>query len=112
MKVSDAFKGFIEAEDLPEGQDIKVTITKVRKATRADKGQSGQVLENPIASIKGKDKEWVLNKTNAKAIRRMYGNEMDGWAGKEVVIYRTTCNAFGNAKTPCIRVREEMQHGI
>ena len=111
MKVSDSFTGFIEAEDLPEGQDIKVIIEGVRKATAKDKGQDGKPLDKPIASIKGKEKQWVLNKTNAKTIRRIYGNEMDAWTGKEITIYRTTCNAFGKT-VACIRVREQMNNSI
>lgn len=107
MKVSEVYPGFIEAEDLPDGKDIPIVIERVRMAGPDDKGKDGRALDKPIIKIKGKDKEWVICKTVAKAIRRHHGNEMEGWTGKEISIYRTTCNAFGNPQTPCIRVRGE-----
>lgn len=105
MKVSEMFSGFLEAEDLPEGKEIPVTIEAIRPATKKDLGRDGRALENPIVKLKGVKKEWVLNKTNARTIRRAYGNEMTEWIGKEIQIYRTTCRAFGDNNTPCIRVR-------
>lgn len=105
MKVSDAFPGFLEAEDLPEDKDVTVTIEGIRPSTKSDLGKDGRKLDNPIAKLKGVKKEWVLNKTNARSIRRLYGNEMDAWAGQKVTLYRTTCKAFGDPNTPCIRVR-------
>jgi hypothetical protein len=30
---------------------------------------------------------------------------MNDWIGKEIQVYRTTCNAFGDKNCPCIRVR-------
>ncbi len=105
MRVSEVFDGFLEAEDLEEGQDIPVTIQAVRQPGKDDKGLDGRVIDKPIIQLKGAKKEWVLNKTNARHIRRLYGNEMDEWAGKQITIFRTTCNAFGDPNTPCIRVR-------
>jgi hypothetical protein len=106
MKVSEAFGGFLEAEDLPDGKDITVTIEAVREPGPDDKGQDGKQLDKPIIRLAKVQKEWVLNKTNAKAIRRIHGeNEMLNWIGKQVVLYRTTCSAFGDKNRPCIRVR-------
>ena len=107
MKVSEAFGGFLEAEDLPDGKDITVTIESVRESGSNDKGTDGKPIDKPIIRLAKVKKELILNKTNAKLIRRIYGNEMNDWIGKEIQIYRTTCNAFGNSKTPCIRVRGE-----
>lgn len=105
MKVSELFSGFLEAEDLPEDKDITVTIESVRQPTAKDKGKDGKQMDKPIVQLAKVQKEWVLNKTNAKLIRRLYGNETDAWQGKPVTLYRTTCNAFGDPNTPCIRVR-------
>lgn len=107
FKVSDVFPGFIEAEDLPEGKDIPITIERVRMAGSDDKGKDGRQLDKPIIKIKGKSKEWVICKTVARAIRRQHGDDMNNWPGNQISIYRTTCNAFGNPNTPCIRVRGE-----
>jgi len=106
MKVSDVYGGFLEAEDLPEHKNIKLTIEGVRETNTKDKGKDGRAIEDQaIIKFSKAKKEWVLNKTNAKSIRRLYGNDMTAWVGQMVTIYRTTCNAFGNPKTPCIRVK-------
>lgn len=107
MKVSEVFDGFLEAEDIPAGKDIPVTIESVREPGPDDKGKDGRQMDKPIVKLAKVKKEWVLNKTNARLIRRQHGNEMDAWSGKKINIYRTTCNAFGDPKTPCIRVRGE-----
>ncbi len=106
MKVSEAFGGFLEAEDIPDGKDIPVTIESVREPGKDDKGQDGKQLDKPIVKLAKVQKEWVMNKTNAKTIRRITGeNDMSKWAGQSITIYRTTCNAFGEKNRPCIRVR-------
>lgn len=105
MKVSELFSGFLEAEDLPDGKPIVVTIEGVRMPSKDDKGKDGRQMDKPIVKLAKVKKEWVLNKTNARAIRRLYGNETENWHGKEVTIYRTTCAAFGDPNTPCIRVK-------
>ena len=105
MKVSEVFGGFLEAEDLPQGKDVSVTILAVRESTADDKGSDGKPLNKPLVKIKGAKKEWVLNKTCARTIRRLYGNDMEQWAGKNISIYRDVCNAFGKRNVPCIRVR-------
>ena len=105
MKVSEAFGGFLEAEDLPEGKDIPVTILGVRQSPKDDKGRDGKPIDKPLVQIQGVKKEWVLNKTCARVIRRLYGNDMAGWSGKKITLYRDVCNAFGKRDVPCIRVR-------
>ena len=106
MKVSEAYSGFLEAEDIPEGKEITVTIEMVRQPNGKDKGLDGQKVDKPIVKLAKVKKEWVLNKTNARLIRRQYGNDMNKWAGQSVKIYRTTCRAFGKT-VACIRVKDE-----
>jgi hypothetical protein len=110
MKVSDIYGSYLEAEELPEGKDIEVTIEAYRLGNANDKGKDGKpITDKAFIRLKNVKKELVLNATNAKSIRRALGeNEMDDWIGKKVTIYRTTCNAFGDPKTPCIRVRGKM----
>lgn len=107
MKVSDAYPGFIEAEDLPEGKDIPIVIEGFRMAGPKDKGCDGKPINKPIIKIKNKKKEWVICKTVARSIRRQHGDDMEKWAGKGITIFRTTCTAFGET-VACIRVRGEM----
>ena len=46
----------------------------------------------------------VLNKTNAGIIAKLYGTDTDAWVGKKIVIYATTCKAFGET-VECVRVK-------
>lgn len=102
--VSESFPGYLEAGDL-DGKDATITIGHVRAPGSEDKGMDGRVIDKPIMQIKGAKKEWVLNKTNARTIRLLYGNKYADWEGKKVTLYPTKCDAFGKKNTPCIRVR-------
>jgi len=107
MKISDVYEGFLEAEDIPANKNVPVKIVSVRQPSTKDKGLDGNKIDKPIVKLNNVKKEWVLNKTNARIIRRKLGNETEGWAGQEILIYRTTCKAFGKT-VPCIRVKDEV----
>lgn len=49
----------------------------------------------------------LLNKTNAKTIARLYGNNPAAWTGKMITLYPTTTEVGGNTED-CIRVRNEV----
>lgn len=106
MKVSDTSK-FLEAMAFEEGQEVTVTIESVRYPSKDDKGLNGKTIERDhmILKYQGKTKEHVIGRLVQKQIRRQHGNETSGWAGKKITLYRTTCNAFGDPKTPCLRVK-------
>jgi hypothetical protein len=53
--------------------------------------------------LAGKEKAWVLNKTNAHLIAEVYGNEVTGWLGKTVVI-RAERVRFGGNMVEAVRV--------
>jgi hypothetical protein len=105
MKVSDTAI-YLETEAL-EGKDITVTIESIRKPDNKDKGKDGKPMGEKSVIIKYEKakKEHIISRTVQKQIRALYGNDMDGWIGKKIILYPTTCNAFGDPKTPCIRVR-------
>lgn len=102
--VSDSFPGFLEAGDL-DGKEVTLTISYVRQPEGGDKGKDGRDIDKPIVKFEKARKEWVLNKTCARTIRELYGNAYEAWEGKQVTLYPTTCNAFGDPHTPCIRVK-------
>ena len=106
MKVSDTSK-FLEAMTLEEGQEVTVTIEGVRSPGKDDKGLDGRVIgsDHMILKYKGKQKEHVIGRLVQKQIRRHHGNDTDNWIGKDITIFRTTCNAFGDPETPCLRVK-------
>ena len=88
---------------LPRKQDAIVVIESC----------SGGVLENgakktkkPIVRMKGKTLLLALNKTNAKTIARLYGPDVEKWAGKPIALYVTTTrDPDGGGQCECIRVR-------
>ncbi len=103
MKVTDAFKGnFIEALHLGT-KDAVMTIESVDDPNTI-KSADKKLIDKPIVRFKGTDVGFILNKTNARAIGLAHGNEMNGWVGKQITIYATTCEAFGDT-VPCVRVR-------
>jgi hypothetical protein len=53
------------------------------------------------------DKMLVCNKTNARTIAKLYGKEVEGWAGKKITLYPTTTTC-GRNTVDCIRIREQV----
>lgn len=106
MKVSDVLPSeYLEAANLG-GRDCRVTIDRVEDR-HSGKGTDGKPINKPLLHFQGKKKGMILNKTNAKVIRDKVGlgDEMQSWVGREITIYPTTCDAFGEKNKPCIRVR-------
>ena len=101
--VSGSFPGFLEAGDL-DGKDVTLAIKLVREPGPDDKGVDGKPMDKPIVVFEKARKEWVLNKTNARTIRLLYGDKFESWKGKTITLYPTTCRAFGET-VACIRVR-------
>lgn len=82
MKVSEAFPNnskWLAASDL-QGHEVKVQIQSVVVA-EFDNGNK------PALMFFGKQKGMVLNRTNAKKLAAQYGDDMDNWKGKEIIIY-------------------------
>ena len=53
---------------------------------------------------RSEEKRLVLNKTNARIIANLYGNEVNDWAGKRISLYSAKVSAFG-AEVDAVRVR-------
>ena len=60
-----------------------------------------------VVTFDGTKKQLVLNRTNAEAVKLMFGRETNDWLGKRVTIYPATIqDAFGGgADIPATRVR-------
>ncbi len=83
MKLTEVFpSNYIKADDL-QGREPTVVISHAAM----EKLGNDQKL---ILYFQGKDKGMVCNKTNANRIAYLYGEETDGWAGKEI----TLCSEF------------------
>jgi hypothetical protein len=97
MKVSEAFPSkFISAADL---QDRNHRL--VMKHVEMDKIGDDR---KPILYFRGKEKGLVLNKTNANSIASAYGDDMDDWMGKEIILFPTMTDYQGK-QVEAVRVR-------
>ncbi len=52
-------------------------------------------------------KPLILNRTNGKTIRKLYGDNISEWRGQRVLLYETSVEAFGETHD-VIRVRDRV----
>jgi hypothetical protein len=121
VKVSDS-STYLEAAALKG--EVTVTIEAVRPIGKDDKGLDGRPMnkKNVVITYKGATKPHVACRTAQKQIRAALAAEHGGgenawddqerWIGKQITLFTTTCNAFGNPNTPCIRVRVPSVGGV
>lgn len=90
---------FIKAVDL-KGKDVTLTIASIAAEEIDGKAKA-------IVTFEGTKKQLVLNRTNAEAVKLMFGRETNDWLGKRITIYPATIqDAFGGgADIPATRVR-------
>jgi hypothetical protein len=97
MKVSDIYPTkYLKATDL-QGREHRVAITNVIFENVGDD-------KKLVAYFTGKQKGLVLNKTNARALAKVFGDDSGGWLNKEVIIHETVVDFRGDA-VPTIRVK-------
>jgi len=87
---------YVSSGDL-KGQDQVCTISRARMETM----DGDQCL---VLSFSGAEKEFVVNKTNAKSIAKLHGEETDEWLNKKITLFPTQCDYKGES-TDCIRIR-------
>jgi hypothetical protein len=82
VKVSEVFRSkFLRAADL-QGRQVEAEIGSVEEE------EIGELKERKhVVYFRGKQRGIVLNATNALALQAVFGDEMDSWAGKPVVIF-------------------------
>lgn len=113
MLVSEEFPSqFMESAEL-KGKEWTMKIARVEKQ-KGVKGRDGKLFDPRVIYFEKAKKGFCVNKTNAKRIRDQIGlgDDMEQWIGHEITIYPTTCNAFGNPETPCIRVKVHVAGGV
>lgn len=86
----------LKATDLPQGVNVQVTIESVLPKSFDDGGK----LEMRFA---GKKKGFICNKTNARTVADMHGEDFSFWPGKIIAIYRTFTDYQGR-QVECLRV--------
>ena len=88
---------FLRAEDLT--QDKVLCIKSVKEELVGVNQQKKLVVWFTTES-----KGLVLNRTNNRTIRGAYGDDVAGWAGKVIVLFRTKTD-FGGELVDALRVR-------
>ena len=99
MKVSEAFPNnskWLSASEL-QGFEVKVQIAALAVAEFREENK-------PALLFVGKQKGLALNRTNARKLAAAFGDEMDSWVGKEIIIYPEVVD-FGGRPVDSIRVR-------
>jgi len=91
---------FLTKEDIGAGS--KYTIVGV---TQENVGKDEDPVMKPALHFNETKKPFILNKTNGESIAEAYGNNTEGWNGKEIVIYFDPTIMFGGKKTGGMRVR-------
>ena len=100
MKVSDAYPSkYLTSADL-NGKTPRVTISHIEME---EVGKDKQV--KPIVYFKSVKKGLVCNVTNARAIQASYGEEMDDWAGSELILFTVMTNNQQGETVEGLRVR-------
>lgn len=95
---------YAKAIDL-RGKSVPVTIDRIEPREELMMA-GGRKDYKPVIYLRGKEKGWILNKTNARSIAKVYGPEVMGWVGKTVVIFSTKVEARGE-QVDAIRVDVE-----
>jgi hypothetical protein len=91
----------LQALDL-QGREVHLEIETVVAGELT--GEKGRKSKKPIVKFKGREKKFAVNKTNGKAIARLYGKNTDDWIGKFITLYPTETE-YGDEVRDCIRVR-------
>ena len=87
---------FLRADDLKN--EIRLKIKNVTEEKMAD----GEV--KLTIWFTNSKRGLVLNRTNNRTIRAAFGDAVDGWSGKIIVLYPTTAE-FRGKMGPAMRVR-------
>ena len=87
---------YLKAGEL-QGREATVTIESVKVVTLNDKRKL-------VLKFFGKNKSFVVNKTNSRAIERAYGPNTDDWINNQIVLYPAVVE-FQGEQVDAIRVR-------
>jgi hypothetical protein len=97
MKMSESFPSkWLRHVDL-KGRTVRVCIDTVVTEKVGDDNK-------PVIYFRDKSKGLGLNKTNANVIVKAYGDDTNGWPGKELELYPSETEYRGDT-VDCIRLR-------
>lgn len=95
---------YLGVYSLDNGKDMTLTISKVvREYVKNERGQE----ECTVAYFKENQKPMILNRTNSKAIQKLYGTPyIEQWTGKKITVYAATTKLKGD-DVECLRIRPQ-----
>ena len=67
-----------------EGKTRTITVAAVDATVLPD--MSGREKKEFRVAIKGTDRYWIVNKTNQQSLAAMFGNDVEAWVGRRVVL--------------------------
>jgi hypothetical protein len=98
VKFSEMFPGkYLKADDLEDGEECAVIIASIKIEEMRDS------VDKPVLHFED-GSAMPLNKTNGKVLAKAFGDDARDWAGKEVVIYKSTTEYQGDI-VPCLRIK-------
>lgn len=102
-KLGDLFpSNYLKSSDFSEEEDTIYTIKELKSQTL---GQGKDAEDKYVMYFDEVTKGMVLNKTNAKVIATLYGDDTDDWEGKKIALYLTEVEFNGETMLG-IRVRK------
>jgi hypothetical protein len=90
---------FFKAVDLDKEKKLRIS-----KVTAEVLGQGDDKERKPIVWFTNDERGLVLNKTNLRTLKEAFGDNMEAWAGKIIVVFPTMTDIRGKM-TPALRVR-------
>lgn len=102
MNINEVYSGnYLKAEHIPQGKAVRVTIATVS----VEEFDSNDKVERKIVlGFQGKDKKFVVNKTNAAIIAENIGStNSDDWIGQSIQLVNRKVEYAGKL-VPAIRV--------
>ena len=90
---------YLRAEDLTQEKLLRIKSVSVEMVGRGPKQE-----QKPVVWFTNHAKGLALNKTNNRTIRGAYGDDMEGWAGKLIVVFPSQAD-FGGQMVGALRVR-------
>lgn len=96
---------FLGSWDLEGVESAKMEISEIK--IEDVQSTSGKTEKKPVvyfSNVKS-GKGMVMNRTNARAIAKMYGNDTSKWVGKKITVAVRDVSAFGQT-TEALRVIE------
>lgn len=97
---------YIKAADLQK-KAVKLKIANNWTIVEFDeKSQAGEEYKAKklVLHFEGREKGWVVNKTNAAAMEYAFGPDVEDWVGREIELYPTIVD-FQGQQVEAIRVR-------